>query len=786
VAVRTVLDALADRLASTAAHNHAAEQAPAAVLWTDGERKWGQALPTLRRRLPNLWTLGDYDPRANQGPAAWVKWRLGQVAPGEPAPVLYLPGVRRLQFRSLEDFDGALRPIAELQFRGTWWTQQSGKDWTPLAFLSSKRGGLGLSVAEDAQTVAALERLLVRVLAAALAELQKPPRLEVGHFVALLTDDLEGDLLDWLDDPEGVRAGCPDEEWSVFRDFVKRRLDVDLDSDGPIVVAEHLVQRKGGWAKVWKRYADSVSDTNYARVFLALEKAKPPMTLFSDKSTLPHHNEAQEEALRQDIAALGDQPEAKARDRVRTLEATHGLRRGWVWAKLGKARMANVLRHLTALADATEAPAGGSTREALASWYAETGHRADAAALAALALADHTDRAAINAAVRALYLPWLQRTADRLRAAVAADGYPAPEAVPIEDATCLLFADGLRWDVGAALADRLAAAGHRVERSGRWVAFPPVTGTSKPDVSPIRDQLTGGSAVSTFSPSVQATGKALTSATFNKLMDTAGVQVLRGNDTGAPSGRGWTEFGDIDKYGHKHGCRTARHVEDQLRELEQRVAELLAAGWRRVRITTDHGWLLVPGGLPSLTLPSWLTNARWQRCALAKASSQVDLPTLPWAWDASVQVAYPPGVDAFSLHTNNSREYAHGGLTLQECYTPVLTVGHERPAIDGRLSELKWVGLRLRARVETTASGLRLDLRAKVADETTSFLLPEEGEAKLEGIDYRPRRVGADGTVSLLVSDLNGDRAGCASFAVLLAPDGAVLDKRPTTIGGDT
>jgi hypothetical protein len=765
----TAFDALADRLRTATAHNHATEVAPAALLWPDGDRKWASALPALRARLPHLWTLGDHNPAQNQGPAAWIKWRLGQLGPDDPVPVLYLPGLRRLQFRSLEDFPDPERPLAELQFRGAWWTQQNGKDWTPLAFLTTKKGGLGLSVAEDHLTVTALERLLPYVLDSGVHALRQPSRLEADHLIALLCDDVEAEVLAWLERPAPRRAGFNDDEWAVFHDFVRQRLEVDLDRDGPLVVAERLAGQRGAWAKVWRRYGEAVSDTSFAGVTAALEKVAPP-GLFGDKSAYPSHNAQQEAALRKALAELGELPEALARAKLRALEAEHAPRRGWVWAKLGKARMAAVLQHLVALAEATEAPVGGGTRDALAGWYAEAGHKADAAALSALALADHADGAAIQAAVRALYLPWLQRAADRLADVVRAEGYPTPAAVPVEDGTCLLFADGLRWDVGAMLASRLVAAGRRVAQEGRWVAFPPVTGTSKPDVSPIRDQLGGGAGAATFNPSVQATGKVLDSATFGKLMAAAGVQVLGGNDTGDPSGRAWTEFGDIDKYGHKHGCKTARHVEDQLRELEQRVAELLDAGWKQVRVTTDHGWLLVPGGLPTTSLPAWLTDARWQRCALAKATSQVDLPALPWAWDSQVPVAYPPGVDAFSIQTGNSREYAHGGLTLQECYTPVLTVSLDRPAVDGKLGELKWVGLRCKATVQTTASGLRLDLRAKVADPGSTLIAA-------------PKAFGADGSASVLVPD--DGKAGTAAFAVLLAPDGAVLDKRSTTIGGD-
>ena len=734
------------------------------VLWPDGDRKWERALSTLRERLPNLWTLGNYAPEVNRGPAAWVKWRLGQVAAGEPVPVLYLPGVQRLQFRTLEDFPEALRPIAELQFRGTWWTQQNGKDWTPLAFLASKAGGLGLPVAEDADTVKTIERLVPRILRAALADLKKPSRLEAGHFVSLLTSDLEGDLLGWLNDPEGVRKGYPDDEWAVFRDFVRRELIVDLDKDGPIVAAEHLVQRNGGWAKVWSRYAASVP-SSYSKVHLVLEKAKPPGLMF-DQSTLPKHNDEQETALRNALAGLVEVPEALARAAVRALEKDHGKRRAWVWHKLGRARMAAVLEPLVALADATEAEVGGSTPKTIADWYSTQGHLADDAVIKALAMADHADGAAIRGAVRALYLPWIQRAADRLREVVQAHGYPAAVPVPIQDGTCLLFADGLRWDTAMALADALLEAGFQLENDGRWVAFPPVTGTSKPDVSPIRGLLVGGAGASDFTPTVAATGKTLDSSTFRKLMGEAGVQVLEGNQTGDPAGRGWTEFGDIDKYGHKHGCKTARHVEGQLRELEQRVAELLSAGWREVRVTTDHGWLLVPGGMPAAKVPAGLAETRWGRCAMLKSTSKADLPALPWAWDSTVEVTYAPGVCAFYAGT----EYAHGGLTMQECYTPILTVTRDQPAQAGKLGPIKWTGMWCRVKIESTVEGLRLDLRAKVGDAATSML-------------DDPTDVGADGNAKALVPD--DQKEGTLAYVVLLAPDGAVLDKCPTTIGGD-
>jgi hypothetical protein len=177
--------------------------------------------------------------------------------------------------------------------------------------------------------------------------------------------------------------------------------------------------------------------------------------------------------LRTKLAALADLPEAQTRARVRALDTEHGPRREWVWARLGRARLATVLGHLVTLADATEGPVPGATRDALAQWYATEGYRADEAALRALSLADHADKEAIHCAVRALYVPWLQRVADALRAVVDAGGYPKPGAVAFADGTCLLFADGLRWDVGMMLVASLQRAGRAGRHHGPLGGLPP-------------------------------------------------------------------------------------------------------------------------------------------------------------------------------------------------------------------------------------------------------------------------------------------------------------------------
>ena len=135
--------------------------------------------------------------------------------------------------------------------------------------------------------------------------------------------------------------------------------------------------------------------------------------------------------------------------------------------------------------------------------------------------------------------------------------------------------------------------------------------------------------------------------------------------------RGWEETDAIDRHGHHHGATGfARQVEGELDRLVRRVTELLEAGWHSVRIVTDHGWLLLPGGLPMVTLPRHLTESQWARCAVPADDSRPDAPLYPWHWNGSEHFASPPGIACFS----NRPEYAHGGLSVQECLIPDIRV----------------------------------------------------------------------------------------------------------------
>ena len=320
--------------------------------------------------------------------------------------------------------------------------------------------------------------------------------------------------------------------------------------------------------------------------------------------------------------------------------------------------------------------------------------------------------------------------------------------------------------MAVALKERLAVTG-KVELAARWTSLPSVTASGKPWCSPVAHLVSGDQIDQGFEPRVAADGKPLSGHNFRKLLADNGIQPLDTHETGDPSGRAWTEAGDLDHYGHAHGVRLARDLDTQLAQVLERITELQQAGWKRLRIVTDHGWLLMPGGLPKSELATHQTETRWGRCAGLKDNAHGTPLTFGWSWCGAVQVAYAPGASCFIAGI----EYAHGGLSLQECLVPVLSLEFEGAAaaeVTAVIHAVTWKGLRCLVEVETAAEGLRVDIRTKAALAATSLV------ASVKGLD--------DGKANLAVAD--DEQEGAAAVVVVLSPGGEVMAKMATTIGG--
>jgi hypothetical protein len=368
-----------------------------------------------------------------------------------------------------------------------------------------------------------------------------------------------------------------------------------------------------------------------------------------------------------------------------------------------------------------------------------------------------------------VYGAWLDEGARAFQKA-ATKGYEAEPAPDWPVGTCVIFSDGLRYDIGKRLESVLVERGLTVDLRPRLTALPTVTNTAKPFASAASVNLGSGPGLD---PSVADGGPKVTIDVLRKQLTIVGYQVLGSTDRGDPTGLAWTELGDIDSLGHDQTDKLPRLIDGEVASLVERIRDLLAHGWRQVAVVTDHGWLYLPGGLPKVELPQHLTVGganRKARCGRLDVGAATTMQTVPWTWDPMVAIAIPPGSSAFEA----GQVYEHGGLSPQECVTPLLVVhavaGPAAPSVTLSIS-VRWRGLRAVASVTGAPSRASIDLRRKAGDPTTSVAL---ATAELD----------ADGSGKLLVED--EDLTGTTVFVVVLDASGTVVGQTVIEVGADT
>jgi len=767
--VNTFYKAFCESLRAASNYNSVDQVRPVVILWTDKERQWESLLSRLQADLPLL-VLGAFDPATRTGPAIWLRCMVERILPeadwlDTETPIIYLPGVSKQELRAVEDAPKLLQPLAELQYRGVLWTQKNGKDWTIAAFLQSADKGLNIETSGDSATREAMQRALLKLADEPIEELRKDAPLTASRFNALLNPDQVRCLLLWMDAPAKQRAALNAAEWSAFRADCKQHYNFDPETEGEITAATLLGDRQHAWNAVWNRYAEA--PLRYSYLPDLLRRAKPAKSdgMFYIAASWPQENEAGETAVRNALLALDNAPHSAVQNGLVKLEKEHGERRDWVWGELGHAPLATILPALLTLAEMTATALGGTSPQDIAAAYIADGWKADASVLEALAgVESGEDVAAVKSVIRTLYLPWLQSSAEAFQKAIAQHPLPLPAgtAPTPKPGRCLLFADGLRYDVAKRLTEALERKGLSVKADWRFGAFPGVTPTAKPAVSPVASLLGAGTE---FGAVVLADGAKAEAPILRRELANAGYPALMGDDLGTPTAAAWTESGSLDAYGHAQGWKLARRVQEEIRELAERVQALLASGWQEVRIVTDHGWLLLPGGLPTVSLPLHLTDARKGRCARLKPSATFDGQTVPWHWDSTVRIAVAPGIGCYIA----GKEYEHGGLSPQESVIPVLTVTAQANGTAAvTIQDVKWHGMRCRIQTMGTVVGMTADLRTKAADASTSLL-------------DEPKAI-RDGQASLVVAD--DSQVGNAAFVVILDADGGVLAQHLTTVGG--
>jgi hypothetical protein len=762
-------------------YNPDMQVAPACILWPDSESQWEGAIQTLLTKLPELLVLGEYDPEKRTGPAIWLRCVIAGKTddlklPCERIPIIYLPGVSRQDLRAIESIKDTLKPLAELQYRGTIWSQINSKDWTVLAFLKSDQGGVGLDVAQDSETKNAMIRALDPLLDMETEALQEK-RLDQDFFNSILAGDYARHLLQWLDQGDAFKLSMGEKKWQAFVEICESKLAFNPEKDGPLTGATRLASHDIQWQPVWDRFCEAPK--RYANIPNRIRNCKTPTSMdwYNPSKTVydrwPQWNEAQENNLRQNLNSLGNMPPFRAREKILELEKDNRSRRNLVWAELGEAPLAQALEHLSILATTTKkALIVGSTEE-LEKEYQNTGWQADDSMLQALTFVEkQEDIEVITKDIRAIYMPWAEESARYLQKIVDEKGYPSSrldnhKGSEYRDGECVLFVDGLRFDAAKRLTQLLKECGYQIEEKPTWSPLPTVTPTGKPAVTPVHDKICGKEAANDFEPCVAESGQSLKGYQLKKLLTEAGWQILDTNQNGNVNGNAWIEFGDIDREGHERGWKLAKQLDNILKDVKGQVIQLLNSGWKKVRIVTDHGWLLMPGNLPKIELPSAQAETKWGRCATIKPGATTKEQLYPWYWNLNQHFALANGISCF----RNGMEYDHGGVSLQECLTLELSVSpslSHASHITPEITDVAWKGLRCTIAADSVFEGLSLDIRTQPGNPLSSVVVST-------------KYLKDNGTASVVVE--NEDLEGTEATIVLINQKGELVTQIDTIIG---
>ena len=250
---------------------------------------------------------------------------------------------------------------------------------------------------------------------------------------------------------------------------------------------------------------------------------------------------------------------------------------------------------------------------------------------------------------------WMEESADYFHKLIAESPYPAGasghQKTQKNKSECILFIDGLRFDRAKHLVSDLSGKNYQVEVRPVWSALPTLTATCKPAVSPVKTLIAGKDLNGDFEPVVRKTGQPLKGGYhFRKLLAENGWTILDESETGDGNGSAWCEFGDIDHEGHQRGWKLALLLDSYMKEIMEQIELLFQSGWKSILIVTDHGWLLMPGGLPKTDLPDALFGRT------PRALNPEEIQAIIRAFAGGIGRAEKAGFDGVQLHA------AHGWL----------------------------------------------------------------------------------------------------------------------------
>lgn len=769
----SIYDKVVQALKQAENHNSQVMVKPEVILWPDPENQWTEVIKVLQEALPQLLIYGPYNPAKKQGPAIWLKCMIAKALPdanwdAEAIPIIYLPGVAKSDLRNVENAVFNFQPLLEYQYTGTLFIQENGREWSILAFVENPINGLGIKIAKDNATKDALKKTLPSIFQDR-EVLANKTIIDADYLNNQLFPDIIPSILKWMCKGDAFLKAMDAGKQEVFINLCKSQYEFEPDHKNIKAIAEKLGTQKNSWKYVWQLYA--TAPHKYPEIEALLRLAKPA-DLGSGMFALPEEswpqvNEQKEEALAQALTKVAKQDAAKALTSLQELEKEHGARRNWVWFELGKSPLTDSLQYLVQMAAQSQEAYSTVSIDAIRNYYTTQGFNIDQHMRTALAaVKTEKDKEIVKSIIQLFYEPWIENMTYKFQKLVAQDsGIFTAQTATKETETYVLFVDAFRYELAEEFTKRLEKQKLKVSLQAGWSAIPSLTPTAKPNVSPIATSVSTLSTITEFRPQLHS-GKDLQTQAFRDALKAADFKLVTNANDIQADGNYWQEIGDIDTKGHEEQADMVKRIDELFEQIQEALDVAFERGIKRIKIVTDHGWLLLPGGLPKTPLNAGLTETRWGRCALIKEGASTNLLHLPWRWNPSIFIAYAPGISFFKAN----EEYAHGGISVHECLVPTMMV--ENPNVQNILADIKvvkWVNLKCTINTSDVPDGYCVDIRTKYNDAKTSIVLSKN--KTLQG-----------NTVTLMVDDAAEHQA---ATIVLMDENERILDKKPTTVGGD-
>ena len=770
----SIYDKVRQALKQAENHNSNLMVKPEVILWPDPENQFTDVIEILQNEMPQLLLYGSYEPAKKQGPSIWLKCMVAKMLPEANwpdgvIPIIYLPGVAKSDLRNVEEAGLDFQPLIEYQYTGVLFMQENGREWSILAFVENPLNGLGIKVAKDTATKDSLKKSLPSIFQDT-EILKGKTQLDAAFLNNLLFPDLIPNLLKWMCKGDSFLQQMEKGRSEVFKNLCKNQYDFEPDYKDIKATSEKLGAQRGNWKYVWQLYANAPK--KYPEIEALLRLSKPTdlgsgMFAYPEESW-PQVNETAEETLLAELVKLASLQPKEATSKLIALHETNKKRLTWVWHELGKSQLAHSLQFLVQMSKICTEAFPSSSIEELKNYYTSEGLQADQYMRKAFAaVKSDKDKKAIRAIIQLIYQPWLEIVTNQFQSIVKTDASIFSNQKATEETEkYVLFVDAFRYELAQEFNERLIKLKYQVTLKCNWSAIPSLTPTAKPNVSPIAISVSETSNIEEFRPQL-SNGKDLQTAAFREQLVTNGFKLItKPNDIDA-KGKSWQEIGDIDTKGHEEQADMVKRVEELFEQIQEALDVAFEKGVKRIKIVTDHGWLLMPGGLPKTQLNAGLAETRWGRCALIKDGATTDLLHLPWRWNPNIFIAYAPGINFFKIN----EEYAHGGISIHECLVPELII--ENPNvddIDADIKTVKWVNLKCNIQTNDVPDGYKIDIRTKYNDASTSVIDRSNKDKKIIG-----------NSVTLLIDDAYEYQS---ATIVLMDENERILNKKPTTIGG--